>query len=174
MATTAKKHGLPTLARLSSNGNFLVEHPITGQFHWFKVNGEYLNPLETEIQWSTDDDDEYEEIVPEYVWDMICIPINRFDGSWNQPNNFIARFPTVGNDYQPSPYRNMGLDRKRGNGERRGSDFETNICGRKFRKCYNPSQFVNHYTDETEEIFIYRKSPSRYLGNRGGGNWRTR
>jgi hypothetical protein len=137
-----KKHQLPTIARLSFSGNLLIEHPLTGEFHWFKANGEYISPLELDYIPSIPADlGEGSMEIPEYVWEMICIPINRLDGSWNQPNMFIARFPTVGNNFRPSPFRNMGLDPKLGKGERKGSNKATNIFGRRFEQCSNPIQF---------------------------------
>ena len=93
---------------------------------------------------------------PEFLHDMFEVPLNM---GWTE-NVFVARFPTTGNNFQPSPNRNMGLGAKLGRSERRGSNYATNIFGRRFKQCTNPRQFRLGHNTGTR---YYCPSPSRLL-----------
>jgi hypothetical protein len=126
-----KKHGLPQIARISFNGNLLIVHPVTREFHWFNLYGDHIGTLE-----------ENDENVPYYVWEMMQIKIN--DG--NETQTFIPRFPR-GSKYYPIPEPRKGSTPK-------------NIFGRPCLRTYNPSQFieVENMDDNTIEFAYFRQA----------------
>ena len=148
-----KKHSLPTTARLSANGNFLIKNPTTGLWYWFNQAGDCLGltavdykvQVETEDGWDWEWDTAF-GAEPEFLADMFEVPLNM---SWTT-NVFIAKFSTGRSRQQRDRYDVRG-DR-RGNGS-----TAKNINGRRFNLVSNPKQFR---LDFTTGIYSYVVKPS--------------